>query len=114
MSRPTPFVVAAGDRRQHERGDRGRLVQAPRDVEDDEDAGGGKRPFPGGVRGEEAADGGLLTEDAPARREVGPEAPEDAPVAAVLADEDDDGAAGKRRDDRRDEERSGRPDVEEE
>src|SRR5207248_4490334 len=103
----------AGDGGQHERGDRRRLVQAARDVEDDEDARRREGAFPGGVRGEEAAHGGLLAEDAPARREVGAEAAEDTSVPSVLADEDDHRAAGERRDDRGDEERRGIPDVEE-
>ena len=106
--------VAARDRREHERGDLRRLVQAAGDVEDDEDPGGGERSLPRGVRGEEAPHVGLLAQDAPARREVGAEAAEDAPVAAVLADEDDHGSAGERRDDGREQERRRGPDVEQE
>ena len=80
--------VAAGNRREHVGRGRERLVEADRDVEDDERSGTGERPLPGGVRHEERRDVAVPAEDAPGMRHIGSHPLEHASVAAVLGDED--------------------------
>ena len=80
-------------------------------VEDDERARGGERSLPRRVREQEAADFCLLPEDAPAPLEVRADTFEDAPVAAVLADEHDRCAARCRRHERREHERPRVPNL---